>query len=112
MHSEQIKNDLYTNHWQHTYSWHGVKMSKLADHYNCSIDDIRALMIDVQTAHPKPKSAANQTTCKTCGAPIVFVNKHPCDPSVHKFIDAAGKVHTGRISHFATCPDADKHRKK
>lgn len=75
-------------------------------------------------------------TCKSCGASIRWVittklKKMPCDPDPIRFTPAGGpetfvtregKVERGKrdpqgsavgfISHFATCPAADRHRKK
>ena len=75
--------------------------------------------------------------CKSCGAEIIWVKTKagramPCDPTPHNFTDKAngktfvlksgevvrGEICTGNdyvfgvgyISHFATCPDADRHR--
>ena len=75
-------------------------------------------------------------TCKSCGASIRWVittklKKMPCDPDPIRFTPAGGpetfvtregKVERGKrnpqgskvgfISHFATCPQADRFRKK
>lgn len=76
--------------------------------------------------------------CRSCGAAIVFVEskagKHiPCDPEVvtadecdvgDKLVTEYGEVIRvtgnrdddfglyGRISHFATCPNASEHRRR
>ena len=77
--------------------------------------------------------------CKSCGAEILWIKtfsgkKMPVDAEkIHfyagdgdeLFVTAGGAVvrgsraeegaehtHEGYISHFATCPDADKHRKR
>jgi len=55
--------------------------------------------------------------CKSCGAPIVWVrsviNKPiPLDPKIYRVVTEDGVVVKGRISHFATCPNADKFRRK
>lgn len=81
----------------------------------------------------------NYTTCKSCGAKIMFVrtfgdrwipvNVHPIefypDEGKELFVTSNGAVvhgtkakedadhtHVGYISHFATCPYADQHRRK
>ena len=75
-------------------------------------------------------------TCKSCGAPIMFIRTErgkvmPCNPEEVRFersggpetfITGDGRVQRGKrdpsgrlyghISHFATCPNADHHRKK
>lgn len=111
MHLMQLKDDLYKNHWREQYNWHGVSISKLATHYNCSEDHVRQAMIELQQENPKPKATPQKDKCKSCNAPIVWMEKHPFDPPVIKGMDAAGKWHTVRQSHFASCPHADQHRK-
>ena len=79
----------------------------------------------------------NNTTCRSCGAPIVFITstkgrRVPCDAQAVKFrrflggpdkvVTPNGEVLTGKISedgnetgyisHFATCPNANAHRKR
>lgn len=81
----------------------------------------------------------NTSTCRGCGAPIVFVKSAlgkyiPCDPKLVRYranptgkelvvVEGEGAVRcdldfdglpTGmaRISHFATCPKADQFRRK
>ena len=72
------------------------------------------------------------STCRSCGAPIRWIwttggKNMPCDAQeIHYslggrevFVTADGKVErgtrggerTGYISHFATCPQADQHRR-
>ena len=54
--------------------------------------------------------------CSSCGADIVFLKTHrnsymPCDAqSVEEGDDMFDKKK--HISHFSTCPEADKHRKR
>lgn len=75
--------------------------------------------------------------CKSCGAEIIFVptghgKKMPCDARQIRFDEMVGGpdlvvtldgevirgkisetgAERGYVSHFATCPDADKHRRK
>lgn len=108
---DNLKNELLNDHWKHAYNWAGMSIGKLSERYNCSMDDVRHVMARIAQEHPKPKAKANEDTCKTCFAPIVWIGKHPCDPPVIKGVDAAGKVHAVRQSHFVTCPQADQHRK-
>lgn len=54
--------------------------------------------------------------CKSCGAAIVWGKAAagkaiPLDPAVLSVVTEAGEVVRGRISHFATCPDAAQHRR-
>ena len=56
--------------------------------------------------------------CKSCGADIEWIEyagkRHPLDvrkrQGFYKLVDT-WTLGTFRESHFATCPDADKHRK-
>lgn len=77
--------------------------------------------------------------CKSCGAEIIWIKtangkSMPCDPEAHfvsersdgneTFVMRDGRVvkgfraygdatsPVGYISHFATCPSADRHRRK
>lgn len=63
------------------------------------------------------------TTCKSCGAPIRFVvmpsNKRmPIDDKPTKMVvldkddPGFGEVRNCYPSHFSTCPNASKHRRK
>ena len=122
---DTLKNDLLNDHWKHAYNWAGISIRKLSERYSCSMDDVRHAMTRIAQEHPPPKSKAKverevspqpsgcrdlpstlnseETTCKSCFAPIVWIGKHPCDPPVLKVVTADGKVHTARGSHFATC---------
>lgn len=108
---EALRQELLDDHWLHAYSWKGLSPVKLAKAYKCSADDVRSLMFDIQKAHPKPLKNATQDTCKYCGAPIVWIGKHPCDPPVLKGVTADEKVHSFRQSHFATCPYRNQARR-
>lgn len=79
---------------------------------------------------------SNTSTCRSCGASIVWIKTAagkcmPCDAALitftrgggpETFVTPEGKVErgkrdrngtlTGYISHFATCPNADRHRHK
>ena len=54
--------------------------------------------------------------CKSCGKEIVFFRtlggkEMPFDlKSTQVLVD--GKMHTGQVCHWATCPNASAHRKK
>lgn len=73
--------------------------------------------------------------CKGCGKPIVWIGKHPCDPDQIiyraekkgnlRVVTPNGEVMSavlsdnpetatgiGYISHFATCPQADRFRRR
>lgn len=76
------------------------------------------------------------STCRSCGAQIVWIKttsgkSMPCNAGLIRFargggpetfVTAEGKVERGKrdpagdragyISHFATCPNADRHRRK
>jgi len=66
-------------------------------------------------------------TCKSCGAEIIWAKTQkgkaiPLDPKPEKRVvlehpdgpmfDAVATVVDTYVSHFATCPDADKHRRR
>ncbi len=63
-------------------------------------------------------------TCKSCGAPIewgkTFAGKSvPLDPPEKRYIKLTDQVHGVAyriaetwLSHFASCPNSDSHRKK
>ena len=64
---------------------------------------------------PKPGQHFD-AECKSCKAKIIMValtsgKWHPCDDHIHKIVDDEGRIVSGRRSHFATCPDAEKWRK-
>ncbi len=110
---EDLKTDLTKKHWLDVYNWAGLSIKKIADAYNCKPDDVRFAMAEIAQEHPKSKTrrASNEGTCRTCGAPIVWINKHPCNPKVINGIDGVGKVVKVRESHFSSCPQAKEHRK-
>ena len=61
----------------------------------------------------------NQTasTCRSCGAEIVWVTtpagkQMPLDPHVLTVVADGGETVRGRVSHFASCPNAAAHRKR
>jgi len=56
--------------------------------------------------------------CKSCGAEIKWQktasrgSNMPVNPEYVIIVTDDGHVIKGRISHFATCPNADEHRKR
>ncbi len=62
--------------------------------------------------------------CKTCQAEIVWMltsagKRVPLDPPEKRYVENLTSTHRGQVevqdtwlSHFATCPQADQHRKK
>ena len=55
--------------------------------------------------------------CGSCGAAIKWIKTSkgrpmPVDPKPITVVTNEGHTVTGRQSHFASCPNADKHRKK
>lgn len=59
---------------------------------------------------------AGTSTCTSCKAPIVWVRtangrSMPCDPEVLAVVTDTGEIARGRQSHFASCPNADRHRR-
>jgi len=67
-----------------------------------------------------PKSGAYKihlSPCKGCGQPIHYVEtlrgrRMPCNERKLTVITMLGDVVSGWEAHFATCPQADKFRKK
>ncbi len=61
--------------------------------------------------------------CRTCGAEIVWKKTAagrnvPLDPPEKRYVENTTSIHRGQVemrdtwlSHFATCPQADEHRK-
>ena len=109
---EMLKQELLDDHWRHCYSWKGLSPVKIAEQQGCSADAVRSLMFEIQKAHPKPKENHRKSTCKYCGAAVVWIGEYICDPPVLKGIAADGKVHAFRQSHFATCTRADQARRQ
>ena len=57
------------------------------------------------------------TTCRGCGAEIVWITSPrgkpiPCDPPEVTVVTEAGHVVSGRVSHWATCPQAEQFRRR
>lgn len=56
-------------------------------------------------------------TCRGCKAPIVWRRLngrwHPCDPAKVTIVidEDGGRVVSGHVSHYATCPNAADFRK-
>ncbi len=59
----------------------------------------------------------NRGRCKSCRANIVWITSAiagkpiPCNPDLLRIITPDGRSEAGYITHFATCPDAARHRK-
>lgn len=65
-------------------------------------------MTDQGSLFPGPR-------CKKCGASILFImsasgRRIPCEVEKTTVVLHSGDVVTGHVSHFATCPGADKMR--
>ena len=63
------------------------------------------------------KNQIKMTKCKACGAPIHFVESRkgrliPCNEKKISIVTVMGDIVSGWEAHFATCPQADKFRKK
>ena len=99
-----------TAHWKEEYNWQGLSIAKLAQRYKCSMDEVRTAIAEIQKDNPRP-SRQVYDTCKSCGAPIVWMNRHPFNAKMLKGAAADGKIQSFRESHFATCPNANQHRK-
>ena len=75
---EMLKNDLYYDHWAHVFNWAGLSIDKLAQMYNCTMDDVRRSMAAIAKEHPKPKPVQkwkhieSRGPCRTCGRVIGF----------------------------------------
>ena len=120
---DALRRELHYNHWQHAYNWNQITeqvIIALAVEHNCSKKDVQRIMGEIARDNPNPNKTKNEKLaekmpnsgkCRSCGAPIVWIDKHPCNPAIQKFVQADGTIATGRISHFSTCPDADKWRK-
>jgi hypothetical protein len=58
-----------------------------------------------------------RTPCKLCGAPLVWIvtpagKRMPCDAARVTIVTEDGRVVSGHVSHFATCPRADEARRR
>ena len=102
----RLTKDLYTElcdeHWRIEYNWKGVDPAKVADRHYCSADYVRRVMVEIEKDHPKPKQT-NASTCKVCGAPVIYLGDHACDPTVFKGVSADGILQTIRFPHANTC---------
>ena len=119
MEKDVIFEELLEDHWRHAYTWRGLKMDWLLERYEQPREAILSIMREIAHTHPSPEYPLAQTTCKSCGMGIVFMQddqkqkSHPCDPQVRKILGGVDrKFHEGRESHFASCPDADWWRQK
>ncbi len=67
-------------------------------------------------AEPIPERHPFQQICRSCGKPIVWFRtksgkRMPVDAATTKPTDAEHQLDLKRhVSHFATCPYAEKHR--
>lgn len=55
--------------------------------------------------------------CKSCNREIVWIKMKsgkamPCDPDKVVVVTEDGETVTGYTSHFATCPNANMHRRR
>ncbi len=56
--------------------------------------------------------------CSSCRRPVIWLvmkrtgKRNPCDPTLYTFSRGDHVIAKGRVSHFATCPNAAQHRKK
>jgi len=101
----------------------------LGDHQE---QERREYVAKLAKSTPLPAPATHETTCSSCGAPIVWGiteagKRMPLDKTPHEkgnvvMVDGACLVLSGEalalarkdellISHFATCPNAQKHRR-
>lgn len=105
---------------ERTY-WHGQVQKRLANAVHAA-ERIRLAASIVESLQellaihgPTPAKSLTPTSCKSCGAPIFWLKtaagrSMPVDsPSVQ----AGDTTFDGarHVSHFSTCPNADRHRK-
>lgn len=61
-------------------------------------------------------SEVNESTCKGCHAPVLWIKVSLKAQIVNKAVTVTyteeGVKQVGHMSHFATCPTADRFRKK
>lgn len=80
-------------------------------------DDGRIVSGRRQAGTPPPEeNEPDQRRCSSCGEPMVWIRlksgkANPCDPARLMVRTGAGVLEAGRVSHFATCPHADRHRR-
>lgn len=70
----------------------------------------------VQGEPPPCDRDPDEGQCKSCRQPMVWIRlqsgkANPCDPPRLMVRTGSGALEVGRISHFATCPQADRHRR-
>ena len=63
------------------------------------------------------KDQIKMTACRACGQPIHFVEtikgrRMPCNQKKLTVITVMGDVVSGWETHFSTCPEANRFRKK
>lgn len=78
-----------------------------------------AIIPDAPPGYGKiPERHPFQQSCRSCGAPIVWFrtakgHRMPVDAGTTKPTDAEHQLDLSRhVSHFATCPNANQHRRK
>jgi len=110
MTAEPIK-DLYTelldDHWRHAYKWNGIDPAYMAERHTCSLGYVRRVMLQIEKDHPKPRQS-NVAICESCGADVVYIGGHACDPPVLKAVCADGTTQSVRLPHHRTCFEKGK----
>ena len=116
---DDLKYELYEKHWKLKYNWTGVSIPTLARMYHCGMDDACRLMMQIQSAHPKPKNFGESTcTSPKCGMTIAWIKtlagERMCvNPGIQTIVDKdTGEVMKGFTPYWATCKDPDFFRKK
>lgn len=80
---DEIYQELKTAHWELVYNWNAVesKIDAAARRADCSVDELRQMMRDIETKYPKPqpkkkrktwRNIAFKSSCRTCGTLIGF----------------------------------------
>ena len=116
--TERLRNELLKDHWMWNYSWRGVKLETLERMYEVPPAEILSIMRDIAHTYDPPEVSAKlpNSRCRSCGMRIFWgklnERSHPFDPKIVVVGTDAGKIARGRESHFVSCPNADKHRRK
>lgn len=80
MDREQVMYQLKVDHYDHVHNWAGIEaiIEKVSRHTQCSVDDLREMMREIEVKHPKPKKKRAwrniefKKPCRTCGRVIGF----------------------------------------
>ena len=80
MDKAQVYQQLKTDHWDHVHNWAGIEaiIEKVSQHTKCSVEELREIMREIETEHPKPKkrqawrNVEFTKPCRTCGTVIGF----------------------------------------